>query len=443
MQVSVENQGAAKRILTVTVPAADVKKAYNKELRAIAAHVRMPGFRTGKVPAAMIESSYQQNIVSAAVDQLLKDNMPQALKETNTNPYGQPSVTKISKFDRESDLTLTVEVESYPVLEIKPLSDLTIKHFTGSIGDADVDRMIETLRQQQAKWEVEDGLEVADKTLAKISFLGKVDGVPFKGGEADDFPLNVSQDGMIPGFTSQIIGHKAGDAFTITVTFPENYQAEELKGKEATFDITVKSVAKQLLPEVNDDFIAMFGYEAGQQEQFKDELRKNMERELNRLLETHQHAAICEALLAQYGEIDVPQTLVNEMIDTLRDNYITQMTRNNRAADVEKMKEQLEEVKEKFFGEQAKVMAREQVLFSNLYRHFGAFEPAEATIDGIIDSYAVAYESPDEVRKEFKTNKQYVQNIRAQAIQIEMHQRILSEVKVEPAESNFFDLTRS
>lgn len=147
------------------------------------------------------------------------------------------------------------------------------------VNDADVDAMIETLRKQQASWSVKEG-EVGAEDRATIDFTGSIDGEAFEGGKATDFVLAMGQGRMIPGFEDGILGHKAGEEFVIDVTFPEDYHAENLKGKAAKFDIVLKKVEERELPEMTAEFIKRFGVADGSLDGLKAEVRKNMTREL-------------------------------------------------------------------------------------------------------------------------------------------------------------------
>lgn len=177
------------------------------------------------------------------------------------------------------DFVYSVEFEVYPEIELKGLETIEVEKPVVSVKDEDLENMLETLRKQQAQWKEVSEAATADSRIT-INFTGSIDGEEFEGGKAEDFALVMGEGRMIPGFEDGIVGHKAGEEFDIEVNFPEDYHAENLKGKAAKFAIVLKKVEQRELPEFTEEFIKRFGIVDGTLEGLRAEVHKNMEREL-------------------------------------------------------------------------------------------------------------------------------------------------------------------
>ncbi len=434
MQASIENLEGLKRLITVTVPAEDVVKAYGAAFRKAAKNARIDGFRKGHIPTQIIERYYGPNIIGEAYDNLVRETLNKAIEQCGSECAGTPNVSfEKSSFDKAGEFVYTIQFETFPVIEDKPLSEMPLKVVQSRVTDADVDRMIENLRRQQGKWQVVDDAAAEDGRLAKIDFVGRVDGREFDGGKAEDFSLILGRTMMIPGFTEQIAGHKAGDKFTINVTFPEDYFEESLKGKPAEFDITVNSVSEQKLPEVDDAFCELFGVKEGGVETLRRELRANMEREQKRVLFAAQRANVCQALLDYFGKFDVPASLVEEERKRLCDAEFERVKRFNKDA------------KSRYgepgaFAEEAANNARLGLLMRHFVEKSGLRAPSEESVNEALSLFADAYENPEMIKAEIRKNSKQLASFRDQAFERDLFNYIQLGAKCEVKEMNFSDL---
>ena len=422
MQVSTETKEGLNRVITVTVPAEDVKKAYAASFKKVAKNAKLDGFRKGHIPSDILESTFAHNIWTDAYDQLINDTIDKAIDESKLHVVGRPNVS-ISKasFKKDEDLVYTVAVEVMCDVALKPFEELKLKQLKAEVTDADVDHMVDTLREQQVKWQTEDGLAAEDGTTAKIDFLGRVDGKEFEGGKAKDFSLVIGKTQMIPGFTEQIKGHKAGDSFTISVKFPEEYHAKDLAGKDAEFDITVNAVQKAVLPEVDADFVKIYGVKDGSVETFKADLRRNMERELARALRNEIRDRLFKALSEQYGEFDIPSAFVQIEIERLRRNMMQQMSYYG----MKKLPEAF--AKDDFYKDEAAKDARLGVLLREIAEKAEIKEPSEASVNAELDLIAGAYEDPEQFKAELRKNKQQFANIQELAFERDLIDYVMSK----------------
>ena len=282
MQVSVETTQGLERRLTITVPADTVDSAVKSRLQQLAKTQRINGFRPGKVPVNVIKKRFGQAVRQEVAGDVMQQNFYQAVIQEKIQPAGMPKF-ELTKDEDGQDLEFTASFEVYPEVEVKGVSDIEIEKPVVEITDEDLDNMMETLQKQHATWkEVKRKAKKDDKVI--IDFVGSIDGEEFEGGKAEDFALELGKDRMIPGFEKPLVGAKAGEEVTIEVTFPEDYHAENLKGKDAVFQTTVKKVEGLNLPKVDEEFAKLFGVEEGGVDALKAEVRKNMQRELNQTL---------------------------------------------------------------------------------------------------------------------------------------------------------------
>ena len=433
MHVSTEKKEGILNLITVTVPAEDVKSARSNVFKNYAKNAKIDGFRKGHIPTAVLEKNFSAQINGDTLDRVINDNIYEAILESKLKVVDIVKVD-LKSGDATSEVVFEAEVEVYPELEFKALEDLKLKKIVSEINDADIDNMVETLREQQAKWQVKDDATVAEKTRASIDFLGRCEGVEFEGGKASDFTLTIGETSMIPGFTEQIMGHKAGDKFTINVKFPEEYHAENLKGKDAEFDITVNSVSVKVLPEVNEDFIKLFNLKDATMDTFRAELKKNMERELSRALSKKNSDLVFDALAAQYGEFDVPQQFVSEQHKAILaevENYFKQYGMKSLPEQFKKNPQYLEDAKKR---------ARLGVISSVVADNLNFKEASDAAVEAEINLIASAYDEPEKVVEQIKADKRSFAQFKAAAYEHELIAKIFEKAQDGEDKKSFSEL---
>lgn len=229
------------------------------------------------MPVSHIRAQYGAGIQQEVINDVIRDTVFDAIRQENIRAVGMPNIDDVKL---ENDfLVYQATVETFPEVEVKGLDEIEVERQVATINDDDVDTMIENLQKQRQVYVAKDG-EVTDGDQVKFDFEGTIDGEKFEGGSAQDFSLVIGSGRMIPGFEDGIKGMKAGEEKVIDVTFPEDYQAENLKGKKAQFKINVKSVEQAQLPELNQEFFELFGVKEGGLDKLKADVRKNMEREV-------------------------------------------------------------------------------------------------------------------------------------------------------------------
>lgn len=427
MQVSVEATSGLERQLTVTVPAERIDNDVNKQVAQQARTRRMDGFRPGKVPPKVIKRMYGEAIRYDVLNRVVQESFFEAVQEQSLQPAGTPSIE--FKNDKEGeDFSFTATFEIYPEIELKDLSGVEIEKQSAEIKTADIAKMIETLQKQQAGWKDTKGM-AKDGFKVNLDFEGFVDGEAFEGGKAEGQDLVLGSGQMIPGFEAGIEGHKKGEEFDIEVTFPEEYQAENLKGKQATFKIKLNSVEKPELPELNEEFFAKFGVEAADQAAFEEEVSKNMAREMNQALKNKLKTQVFDALIAA-NEIDVPAALVEDEIKNLAQQAVQQFG-GNAQIDPSTLPKEL-------FEDQAKRRVLIGLLVQEVIKA-NELQPEDARVDAMLAEVADSYQDPQEVIEYYKSNQEMLNQVRSLVLEEQVVDQLLSSAKVNEVEVSYED----
>ena len=429
MSISIETLEGLQRRVTIIVAADKIEAAYKEQLKGYAKNARVDGFRKGKVPHSIIE----QRFGVAARQDALSDEMQRAFFDAviaeKINLAGRPTFTP-NNYQPGQEFSFSVTFEVFPEVELKGLENIEVEKPVVEILDADLDKMVDVLRKQQATWaESQEAAKSEDRVV--IDFVGSVDGEEFEGGKATDFVLAMGQGRMIPGFDDGIVGHKAGDQFDIDVTFPAEYHAENLKGKAAKFAITLKKVENIVLPELTEEFVKKFG-NAKSVEDLRAEIKKNMQRELNNAVTARVKNQVINGLIAQ-NDIEVPAAAVAEEVNVLRQQAV------QRFGGKPEMAAQLPA---ELFEADAKRRVQVGLLLSNVISQ-NELKVDEARVEAMIADIASAYEQPAEVVEYYAKNRQLTENIRNVVLEEQAVDAVLAKVKVTDKALSFDELMQS
>ncbi|KQM18742.1 trigger factor [Novosphingobium sp. Leaf2] len=306
MQIVETTNEGLKRAYTVTIPAKTITGKIEGEVKKIAPQVKMPGFRPGKVPANLVKKLHGPAIHQEALNTSIREAMDTLMADKALRPAMNPDIALADGYEEGKDAELTVNLEVLPQIEAPSLDGLKLEKLTVPVSDDAVTEAVERIAKQQQRFETKDGAaEDGDQVI--IDFTGKLDGVEFEGGKAEKAPLVIGANRFIPGFEEQLTGIKAGEERTITVTFPEDYQAENLAGKETTFDIVAHEVKAPAESKLDDDFAKELGLES--LEQLQGLLRGQLEQETAGLTRTAMKRSLLDQLAAGH-DFDVPPTMV-------------------------------------------------------------------------------------------------------------------------------------
>ena len=309
MQTSLETLGGLERRLTMAVPLAEIETEVEKRLQRLATNVRVPGFRPGHVQLKMVAQQYGPQVRSEVISDRVQASFNDAIREQNVRVAGYPRIEPRGGGEGSADqLEFSATFEVYPDIRIGDLSPVTIERPVAEVGAADVEHTIEVLRKQRTHYHPTDRAAApADRVI--VDFSGRIDGVEFPGGQAKDFAIVIGEGRMLPEFDAAVVGMHAGETKRFPLAFPADYHGKEVAGRQAEFTLTVKSVAEPHVPAVDAEFAKAFGIASGELDDFRREIKSNLELELKRKIEGRLKEQALAAL-RQKAELVVPRALV-------------------------------------------------------------------------------------------------------------------------------------
>ena len=310
MQPVVETLAGLERRVEISVSMADVEKAVQTELKRVSRTAKVAGFRPGKVPMAMLERTHGAGIRYDSINTMVGQAFEQAIISSGLRVAGAPKLAPKTEGQAENDLSFVATFEVYPTIALPDLAALKIKRAVTTVGEAEVQRTVDVLRKQRAQHKVVEGRPAQDDDQVKLDFAGTIDGVPFDGGKADDFPFVLGQGRMLPEFEVAVRGMKAGETKVFPLPFPADYGGKDVAGKTAEFTITVKEVAEPILPELDAEFAKALGQPEGDVEKLLTDIRANIEREVKARTMARTKNSVMDALVA-VATFDVPKALID------------------------------------------------------------------------------------------------------------------------------------
>ncbi|PJK04773.1 trigger factor [Lysobacteraceae bacterium NML71-0210] len=319
MQVSIESTGDLGRRVLFRVPSAEVEGKLNTRLREIARDARIKGFRPGKVPTSVIAKRFGAQVRAEILDGLLREGFGNALKDETFQIAGNPRIEEDKDNSSEGELAYVADFEVVPEFGEIDLGALNVVRNTATVEEADIDTMIENLREQRSSWSAVERAS-ANGDLVEVEMFSEVDGVRLPAEGAERGQTVLGSGALFAPIEEAVAGLAAGESKTVKVDFPADWRVEQLAGKSA--DVTVKAlqVAELKRPEVDHAFIRSFGVKSGEAEQFREEIRSNLERELKGALMFRLRRAVGEQIIEKYGHISMPPKLVEQEAQAMAAN---------------------------------------------------------------------------------------------------------------------------
>lgn len=422
MQVSVESGEGLERKLKVQVPAEQVNSEVESRLKSMMGRVRIDGFRPGKVPFNIVKQRYGSQVFHEVAGEMIERSFRDALTQENLRPAGDPQFDS-SQVEQGQPLEYVATFEVYPEVTLAPLGEIELEKVNAEITEADIDKMIETLRRQRTTWVGADrASEKGDRVT--IDFVGRVDGEAFDGGTAQGVPVVIGSGSMIPGFEEQLSDLTIDNTRTFSVTFPEDYKAANLAGKEAEFEVTVKAVESPQMPEVDAEFAKSFGIAEGDVEKLRSDIRGNMERELNARIKSLMKNTVMDRLI-EANPVDVPASIVKEEAETLRKQV--SMTAPGTEQPVES------------YMEEATRRVKLGLILAELVKT-AAIQLDPASVRERIEQMSRDYEDPAEFVRYYESNPQLMRGIETLVMEDKVVEWVASQARVSTVEKSFDDL---
>lgn len=432
MQVSIETTSGLERRLTVGVPADVIDKEVNKRLQEAARSVRINGFRKGKVPFKVVRQKFGSGVRQEVLGDTINRSFQEAVRQNSIKPAGQPRIEP-KQYDEGKDLEYIATFEVFPEISLKEIDGVSITQYEADISEQDIDEMIETLRKSQASWaQAERAAQNGDRV--NIDFVGKRDGEEFDGGSATGYTLQLGSGSMIPGFEDGITGMSAGESKVLSLTFPDDYQVDALKGAAVEFTVTLNSLSEQKLPELNEAFFASFGISEGGEEKFRADVRDNMEREKERMVKAKVKSQVLDALL-DVNTIDTPKALVQQEIDVLRQQAVQQYGQLSSKLDVRSL------LPDDLFRKRAEKRTALGLLISEIVSE------QKITVDNervrkLVESIAATYEDPDSVINYYYSNNDLLSGARAAVLEDQVVDYLLAKASVAAKKVSYQELIK-
>src|SRR5687768_5755607 len=325
MQANLENLGTLERRLSVAVPMAEIDHEIDTRLKRLSRTVKMHGFRPGKVPMKVVAQQYGPQVRQEVLGDALQRTFGEAVREQNLKVAGFPKFEPKELGEGASAFEYSATFEVYPEVQLGDISGAKISKSQLTVGDPEVDRTIEIMRKQRVGYEqAERAAENADRVT--MSYTGKIDGVEFAGGKAENQQVVLGEGRLLPDFEAALQGMKAGDSKSFELKFPDDYHGKDVAGKTATFDVSVSEVAAPKLPEVDAEFAKSLGVGDGDLDKMRNEIKANLEREVASRLKARVKDQVMQALL-DATKVEVPKSLIASEVDRLRE-----LTRQDFAA---------------------------------------------------------------------------------------------------------------
>jgi len=429
MQVSVEQLGSLERKMTIRVPSARIEQRVQERLRELGQSVRIKGFRPGKVPGKVIEQRYGQQVRSEALSDVVGSSFEQAVGENNLRPAMQPSIRRDDE-SSDTELVFTATFEVVPDIGQVDVSGLQLTRLTSVVEDADVDRMIETLRQQRKRWvAVERAAQIGDMVLFEYSADADGERFPAEGTERAG---TIFGSGALPAAFEAALADAAADATREFVAeFPEGFRQPALAGKSAKVELRVIRVQTAEVPPIDDAFAASFGVASGGIAKFREDVRANLEREMRAALNGRNKTHAVEQLIRSYASFELPKGMIEAEARAMQRQAAEQAQRAGRPEEAP--------VSPDGFTDIAANRVRASLLLGEIARQT-RLRLENHRVNEMLATIASTYEEPQKVIEMYQRDAQLMGGLRNRAIEDQVVDWVYSSAHVSDQPVNFQQL---
>jgi len=427
MQVSIETTSGLERKMTLGIPAERIDAEVNERLNKASKTVRLDGFRKGKVPMNVLKKRFGESIRQEVVGEVLGRTFTEAVAQEKLKPAGRPEIESV-KNEPGQDLEFVATFEVMPEVVLTDLTKVVVTKPLAKVTEEDVTAMIDALRKQNASWE-EVNRPAVNGDEVNIDYNGLMDGEEFDGGSAKEFMLDLGASKAIPGFEEGVVGMSAGEEKVLSLTFPDNYHAEELKGKPVEFTIKVNAVTEAVMPSLDEAFFALYGMEQGTEERFREVVRLNMERDLKQALKTKTTGRVMEQLCNLHNEQEIPEVLVASEITKMKKQMADRMGGGSSNFDPELLPDDL-------FIDQAKRRSIVSLIINEIV-NTEKIETSPEKVRDRVEEMASTYEKPEEVVKYYYSSQELMKGVESAVLQDQVIDHALSVATVNEEEVSY------
>jgi trigger factor len=429
MQFTLTATAGLERRMEVEIPRTRVAGEVDRRLRDLTRTAKIKGFRPGKVPLPVIKQQYGSQVHGDAVSELIRQSYGEAVSKEKLRPAGSPRFEPI-QIGPEADLKFAAVFEVLPEVVVNPVDALEIERPVASITDADVDAMLESMRRQRITYAATDRAAARDDRVV-VDFAGRADGVAFDGGTGTDMTVVLGAGRTIADFENALVGMRKGETKTAPVKFPADYGAQHLAGKEAEFDLTVKSVEEPVLPVVDDAFAATFGVTEGGLAGLRAEVQKSMEREAAEAARNRVRTQVFEALQRD-NQLDLPSTLVDAQVQQLQIDFVQRMGRQVQDASQLPPRDP--------FVEPARRSVKLGLLIGELVRREKLVVDRERVF-ARLEQHVSQYPNPDEMRRAYLQDQDAMRQLETAVMEDLTVEWVLGKARVTDRPTAFAELT--
>jgi trigger factor len=434
MQSSVETLQGLERRLTMAVPVMEIDQQVDARLKNLARTVRMPGFRQGKVPMKLVAQQYGPQVRGEVIGDAVQKAFTDAVQAQKLRIAGYPKIEPKADAGQSDKLEFSATFEVYPEFALGDISTTALERPVLELGEAEIDRTIESLRKQRAKFE-DAGRAAASGDRATVDFVGKIDGVEFQGGSATGFTFSIGERRMLPEFEVAVTGMSAGEVKVFPLTFPPDYQGKDVAGRTAEFTVTVQKVEQPVLPAIDAEFAKTLGVPDGDIEKMRSEIKENVQREVKQRLSNMLKQRVMQALL-DTNKPAVPNALIEMEQERLVQSARVDLQQRGMK-DVDKLP-----IDPGMFKDQALRRVNLGLILSEVVKQHGLAAKPEQ-VRKLVEEHARTFEQPFEVVKWVYSQPERLAEFEGLAVEANVVEWAVAKAKVQEKPVVFEELMGS
>ncbi len=417
-----ETTNELEKSVVIEIPKNSLEEMIELKLISIGKKAKIKGFRPGKIPKSILKKYHGSEAYQDAVSDLIQHGYAEAIKESDHNPISPPSINPIESKDNKLRFEATFEI--LPSIELKDLDKISITRPDVQITSMDMDSMIEKLRKQKRTWKKINTKSVEGNQI-NIDFIGKLNGENFNGGEGKGVNVVLGENQMIPDFEKALFGLKSGDTKSFKVKFPKDYHSEELSGKKVHFELTVNCLEEEILPDLDKKFVKEFGIDDGNLDKLKEDVARNMKRELSHKINQDVKNQVMQELLEK-NDIPVPDSMKVNEIKNMQKESMRQMN----------IKDEKDMPPAENFTEMAEKRVKLGLLISK-YIEDKALKVDQEKVKNHIEDMFAGYQEPEKLIEQYMGNQQIMNQIQSMVLEEQAFDLIAKEGKEKLNEISF------